>query len=130
MYIQFIMPVRSDPGYSKKKEIIQKLEKECGISIHYPQDPESFASFQIAELSDNFTSAICVIADLSFERPSCYYELGIAEALGVFAFVIAETGTNIHQTENRSQVNFYISLADYQVVVRTLIKQAIVQLCI
>jgi hypothetical protein len=35
--------------------------------------------------------AVFVLADLSLERPSCYFELGLAQAVRAHVFVIAAT---------------------------------------
>jgi hypothetical protein len=53
-----------------------------------------------------------VVADLSLERPSCYFELGMAQTVGVPCFLIAEQGTRIHQ--HSGEVIFYASLEDYR----------------
>jgi hypothetical protein len=47
-----------------------------------------------------------VLADLSLERPSCYFELGLAEAANAF-FLVAAAGTPIHQVGNAGKVVFY-----------------------
>lgn len=56
--------------------------------------------------------ATLVIADLSLQRPSCYYELGLAQALGRTTLLVAEEGTDVHQAFGRSDVLFYKSPAD------------------
>ena len=37
-----------------------------------------------------------IIADLTFERPNVYFELGYARGIGKKVYTIAKTGTNIH----------------------------------
>jgi hypothetical protein len=54
--------------------------------------------------------AAVAIADLSLERPSCYYELGVALGVGLPTVVVAAAGTPIHQTADRASVAFYDSL--------------------
>ena len=49
--------------------------------------PEIFQSIDAAEI---------IVADLTFERPNCYYELGYAHAKGKTVFITAREGTEIH----------------------------------
>ena len=53
-----------------------------------------------------------VVADLTLERPSCYYEVGLAQALNRQVVLVAERGTPIHQAHDRDKVIFYDSLDD------------------
>ncbi|NIV93081.1 hypothetical protein GWN42_09835, partial [candidate division KSB1 bacterium] len=99
MYVYVIMPVGSDPKYSNKRDIIKKVAKEVNIDVYIPSGVNNplDMDFTIEKLKN----AKSVIADLSFERPSCYYELGIAQAFGKRVFLLAEEGTRIHQSKNR-----------------------------
>ncbi|MCU0286352.1 MAG: nucleoside 2-deoxyribosyltransferase [Acidobacteria bacterium] len=63
-----------------------------------------------------------VFADVSFERPSCYYELGIARALQKPTFIVARTGTIIHQCEGN--VHYYVNLIEYEDLVRKALNTA------
>ncbi len=62
--------------------------------------------------------ADAILADLSFERPSSYYELGFAEAIEKTVILIARAGTQVHQTRHRNDVAEYDTLDDYDSVVR------------
>ncbi|HEY2792763.1 MAG TPA: hypothetical protein VGJ28_10420, partial [Micromonosporaceae bacterium] len=53
-------------------------------------------------------------ADLSLERPSCYYELGVVHGTGLPVAVVAEVGTMIHQTADRWSLAYYDSLDDLE----------------
>jgi nucleoside 2-deoxyribosyltransferase len=65
-----------------------------------------------------------VLADLSLERPSCYYELGLAEALGKPVYLIAKKNTDIHQTASRRLVRYFDNEDEYKVLVENIIIEA------
>jgi hypothetical protein len=69
------------------------------------------------EMKRELAGAMFVLADLTLERPSCYYELGLAEALGLPVRLVAEFGTAIHQSAERDKVQYYRSLSDLETVV-------------
>ena len=57
-------------------------------------------------------------SDLSFERPSCYFELGMAQAVAPRCSLIAERGTTIHQ--HSGTVSFYAGLEEYRQLIHRL----------
>jgi hypothetical protein len=65
------------------------------------------------------------LADLSLERPSCYYELGLAEALGKPVYLIAAEGTDIHQTASRRLVSFYNGQEDFIILLKHILSLAV-----
>ena len=83
-------------------------------------EPREMLSSTLAELRNSDL----VMADLTFERPSCYYELGLAEAVGANVALVAKTGTEIHQSAARHQVNTYDTLEQYREVVAGLVLEA------
>lgn len=111
----YISPVGSDPDYTSKREVLARVAADRGISLFFPLDHR--ASFSVpAALSDLRTSQL-VIADLSLERPSCYFEVGLAQAIGLPVVLIAAAGTVIHQAGDTDGVVTYTDLASYQAVV-------------
>jgi len=68
-----------------------------------PEDPRFAAEI----FANQVRSAVAVLADLSGERPSCYFELGFAEALSRPVRLVAVEGTPIHQSSYRELVRFY-----------------------
>ena len=48
------------------------------------------------KIYEHIAKAEVIIADLSYERPNCYFELGYAKALGKDMIIIARKGTKIH----------------------------------
>jgi len=118
-HIYIIAPVGSDPEYRIKRTILDKLSAESGLRFFFPLDQHQ--NFSIAVARNDLRTANLVIADLSLERPSCYFELGIAQGLDIAVSQIARTGTPIHQTANRSKVHFYADLHEYEMLLRELI---------
>ena len=66
-----------------------------------------------------------VLVNLSLERPSCYYELGLAEAIGKPVYLIAIEGTDIHQTASRKLVQFYNTNEELVGLLRDIISSSI-----
>jgi hypothetical protein len=111
-YVQVIMPVASDPMFSKTRIAIDVAIKQTGLEAKFPDHLLDEPSFILPELIKEIIGANSIIVDVSHERPSCYYELGIAEALGKIVHLIAEVGTSIHQCAARRQVRFYFDMDD------------------
>ena len=103
------MPVASDPEYQMKRSIIEAVAADCGLATFFPLDVGS--DFNLDETLTDLRESDLVIADLSNERPSCYYELGLAEALRKTVLVIAVVGTSIHQLADRKSVVYYDGIA-------------------
>ncbi|TLU81625.1 MAG: hypothetical protein FDX21_11150 [Chlorobium sp.] len=107
MYFQIIMPVGSNPDAVRKQAMIQGITEFTAIKPHFPRYATEDPVFNLQATLQNLKGASFVLADLSLERPSCYYELGLAEALGKPVYLIAEESTDIHQTASRRLVRFY-----------------------
>jgi nucleoside 2-deoxyribosyltransferase len=115
-YVYVIMPVGSDSLFADKKLALDTAIKKSGRKARFPAYHPDGRPFQLQELIEEIRKADSVVADLSHERPSCYYELGIAEAVGKQVHLIAQAGTPIHQCANRHAVRYYRDVTD---VVRT-----------
>src|SRR5271155_57911 len=111
-YVHVIMPVGSDPLFSDKRTAIDVAIKRAGLEARFPDYLPHQPTFVLSELIREIRGADSVIVDLSHERPSCYYELGLAEAVGKKVHVIAEIGTPIHQSAVRSQIRYYRNIGD------------------
>jgi len=114
-YFYFIGPVGSDERFPEKKRILEELAREAGLEPFFPLDRHSVFAKNTA--ADDIRGAEILVADLSFARPSCYYELGLADALGATVRMIAELGTDIHQVADRREVATYHGLDEYRVTV-------------
>lgn len=122
-----IMPVGSDNEFQAKKSIMeQSLRREQWIA-RFPSTPalrervtgNQSADFMLPEIIAEMSSAGLVVADLSLERPSCYYELGVAQAIGCPTFLVAAIGTQIHQVADRQQVHFFADLEELSTLMDT-----------
>lgn len=120
-YVFFIGPVSSDPLFRKKQIIVQEVASQYQLKVFLPLN--AAAEHRLGEIIPTIRSAEFVLVDLSLERPSCYYELGVAQALGSTVEVIAEDGTRIHQLENRNVVQFYNGLDNYAALLRTIFEK-------
>lgn len=125
MSFYVIMPLGSDPDASDKRSRIEKIAHEQQLTVHFPKYSPSRATFELEELTEELKGADFIIVDLSLERPSCYYELGLAEALRKPVYLIARLGTNIHQTSNRDKVSFFVDLTEFEALVRTILFPAV-----
>ncbi|WP_405956408.1 hypothetical protein [Streptomyces phaeochromogenes] len=118
-YIYSIMPVSSDSEYGQKRVRLNDAARDFDLAVHFPLDrglPKEGMEFDLAAASTDIRQSVMVIADLTFERPSCYYELGLAQALGARVSLIAKSGTPIHQAFGRNSVLEFRNLEDYTAV--------------
>ena len=121
MYIHVIMPVASDPNALEKQILIKKIAENEGFLTHFPDYLPYKPVFDLKSAIDDMRSASFIIADLSLERPSCYYELGLAEAIEKKVYLIAKFGTDIHQTSKRNHVSFFKNMNEFECLVREII---------
>jgi hypothetical protein len=111
-YFTVIMPHGGDPNFTEKERIIEEIARPYFFSPIFPSFIEG-TYFNIDEIIARFNRTAFIIVDLSYERPSCYYELGIAETLGSRVIIIALEGTDIHQTTHRCDVQYYKDINHY-----------------
>ncbi len=119
-YFYVITPVNADPEFSTKRAIVSEIAASMGIEPLFPLDRLPIVALERA--SQDISKAKFVLADLTHERPSCYFELGLAEAAGADVSIIARGGTPIHQVGYASQVNFYRDLDDYRRLVTEIVQ--------
>lgn len=124
-YIYSIMPVSSDTEYSQKRVRLKSVARDFNLAVHFPLDlglPKDGMEFDLSATSTDIKRSVMVIADLTFERPSCYYELGLAQALGARVSLIAKSGTPIHQAFGRNSVLEFRNLEDYTAVLLRILR--------
>jgi hypothetical protein len=124
-YVHVIMPVGSDPLFADKRAAINVAIERAGLQARFPDYLPHQPTFVLSELIREIRGADLVIVDLSHERPSCYYELGLAEAMGGKVNIIAEIGTPIHQSAARSLVRYYRDMADLTRTVESALNEPI-----
>lgn len=118
-YVFIIGPVGLDPLFREKQRIVQDVATQNDLEVFLPL--EATTKHGLRDIIAAIKSAEFVLVDLSLERPSCYYELGLAQALGSPVEVIAEYGTRIHQLDNRNVVEFYRGIDHYGVLLKTIL---------
>lgn len=104
-FVFIIMPIPSrkntDEDRKRDKTIwetfsaIRNAAINCGFRAERVDRIASDATID-RKIIDNIKKAELIIADLSFERPNCYYELGYARAIGKNIISIASKNTQIH----------------------------------
>ena len=119
-----IMPVGADKYFEEKRSLIQRVAQREGLIPYFPYSRTGNISFDINATLSVLKDSEFILADLSMERPSCYFELGLAQALGKDAYLIAEQGTDIHQAHGRNLTRFYADLPSYEQVVSAMLKEA------
>lgn len=115
----------SDEYASNKQQLIRQITHAHNLIVHLPNYDLDQPNFDIHTEIKDLEGSLFVIADLSLERPSCYYELGIAEAIGKKNYLIARTGTTIHQTVNRKNIQFYQDMYHFKILIDEIIKNAL-----
>lgn len=124
MYFYVIMPVGADKQFADKRSILQNVADKEGLTPYFPFDTTSNMAFDKERTLSVIKDSDFALADLSLERPSCYFELGLAQALGKAVYLIAQQGTNIHQAHGRGLTRFYKGLSGYEHVVSKVLKDA------
>ncbi len=116
MNIFVIAPRGVDLDWPRKRNILERAAADLEVAITIPSYGAADAVSH--SISSPLVAADAVLADLSFERPSSYYELGVAEALDKTVKAVARAGTPIHQTQHRQDVMMYETLEDYDRIIR------------
>lgn len=124
MYFYVIMPVGADQEFADKRSILQRVADKEGLAPYFPFDRTSNMTFDKERTLSAIKDSKFVLADLSLERPSCYFELGLAQALGKDVYLIAQQDTDIHQAHGRGLTRFYKGLSGYEQVVSDVLKDA------
>ncbi|MGR3759251.1 hypothetical protein ACUXV3_03865 [Roseobacteraceae bacterium NS-SX3] len=119
-YFYVVMPIGSDPDHPKKLDVLARLSSSK-LSAHFPTYSVREQKFDLENTLEELRAAKFVIADVSLERPSCYYELGLAHALRKRSYLVAEAATPIHQADQRESVIFYRGLAEFENAVKNVL---------
>lgn len=112
-----------DPDYKAKRNIIEHILSEFGWQLMLAEDEKSKGSLSAEKTIELFNNCDYFIADLSFERPSCYYEIGYLQALHKEIFLISRDSENIHQLINRAQIEFYNDLDEYKKLIEKKVRK-------
>ena len=101
-----IAPVGAETARQAKAALFREVCDAHGWRAILPALDDTVAD---ALTLATIASAELVIADLSHERPSCYFELGYAVALGKPVVLVAGAGTPLHYTDPDHRPIFYES---------------------
>lgn len=110
--VYYISAVAADPDYAAKRQVREAFSRSHDVEFFYPLDRHG--AFSVAAALRDLTASQLVIADLSFERPSCYFEVGLAQAIGAPVVLIAAVGTRLHQAGGTERVLLYEDFASYR----------------
>lgn len=102
-----IMPIHSDPLFEVRRRLINEVAAQSGWRLVVPEYDPIAPEFDADRAAAVLSRVSLVIADLSHERPSCYFELGFAQALRIPFEIVAQQGSEIHQTGGRNRVIIY-----------------------
>jgi hypothetical protein len=118
--VYYISPVGSDPDYASKRQILAEVGARSTIVFFLPL--ENHSSFSVAQALADLRISQLVIADLSLERPSCYFELGLAQASGIPVVLLAAEGTRVHQAGEADRIVSYRDLDSYRFAIERAIE--------
>jgi hypothetical protein len=116
--IFIITPIRSDINFEKKKVMLLHESKKNNVNLHFADMYMKYGLIDIKKLDRLYKKVNFFIADLSLERPSCYYEIAIVKMLKKPIFITAKEGTIIHQYLDE-HVKFYKNFDDYKNIMNT-----------
>jgi hypothetical protein len=124
MFVFIVAPHSFDPRFDEKIRVLSELAGQVGAEIGWAS-PTSVkdATGGLIGLGD-LRRADAVIGDLSLERPSCYFEVGLASGMNKPVFLIAERGTPLHQVIGRDAVEFYSDMREYKEVAKEAFSRA------
>lgn len=109
-----IMPSEVYPDAAAKRLLIEQLFRDAGWRVLMPEYDKDLPDFDLEQTKKDLKNSDLVLVDLSDERPSCYFELGLAEAVGATIAVISKAGTPIHQTSLRSSVSTFSNIDEFE----------------
>lgn len=108
----FITPLNDDRKYRDRAfAVVRDVCALNGLQCERDVELKSSDAFTNTILG-GLTWATLVICDLSNDRPNCYYELGIAQALGRPVCLIADMDAMIHADIQQFQVLRYTNLRE------------------
>lgn len=118
-YVYAVMPVGTDYLYEKKRGIVASEAQLVGMEVMFPMEFSTVYSDKSEAILTRIRKADLLIVDLSQVRPSCYFEVGLAQGLGRPCILIAEAGTDIHQVFGRETLKFYDGIDGYGEALRS-----------
>jgi len=90
---------------------ILNAAKNAGFSAERADDKFKFIQIN-SKILNYINMAEVIVADLTFERPNCYYEIGYAHAKGKKVVLTAKRDTKIHFDVSNFQVVLYDTVSE------------------
>ena len=118
----FIAPYRIDLEYLAKKNIVANLCVSNNLEFLIAEDIQTGNSLNAKDTLKLLNECDFAIADLSFERPSCYYEVGYLQALNKTVHLICKSNTTVHQVLQVENLITYSNLDDYRLAIEKVLK--------
>lgn len=115
-----ITPYSNDPQFEQKKQIVTNLAKKHGLQLLMPDWIENESPESVQKTLDILNEVDFAIADLSYERPSCYYEVGYLQGLNKTVYLLAQGATTIHLITG--EIQWYNNTIDYQNIIAGILK--------
>lgn len=109
-----VMPSVRFSGSAEKLRIITETVNMEAWDAYLPDYDHRAPSFDLTISQQAMRTSAFVFADLTHERPSCYFEVGIAESCGAALVTAAAKGTDIHQMSRPSNTKFFASLDEFR----------------
>ena len=122
--------------FDERFEVIEKVISGVGVNgVAIRIDKEHPLEDLVGRIKKEIRDAIFVIADLTDERPSCYFEAGFAEALGRPVIYVASkqsvsrpgTDTKIH-FDIHMNVHFFTNHTQLKEMLKSAIQKNAAQL--
>ena len=107
--------IQAVPRTKSEKTKLQRLKVILEKYNFAPNsfEPDNFEARTAEQELQFLSESDVIIIDLSHERPSCYYELALAEIAQRPTIVFASVGTEIFQKSPLTNVHFYSSDSDF-----------------
>ena len=92
------------------------------MTAHFASEHLSNGKLHARNTTELFKKVNFFIADISYERPSCYFEVGFAQALNKPVYLLALHETIIHQLINGEKVRFYKDIKEYETLINVILR--------
>lgn len=120
--IFLVAPYSIDADYPIKKDALMSLCSSKNWKLLIAEDEQTGGGLSASTTVKLLKECDFAIADLSYERPSCYYEIGFLQALEKRVYMICKSGTSLHQVLHSEQVRPYSDLDSYYSIVSDIMR--------
>lgn len=86
---------------------IKAVASDCNMRAELANNNYRGDTMILTKIVENIKKAEIIVADLSYERPNCYFELGYAMAMGKRIIITAKKDTHIHFDVSGYDILYY-----------------------